>query len=241
MKRIFTTFNEKWPEYILEILVITIGILGAFALNRWKENRDNAVTEVQILKEIRGNLKDDLLGIQDDLMHMESVRQGGLHILEFIENNDAPTVDFSNSMARLRVTPHFDPNNSGYELLISKGVGIIQNDSLRQSITKLFESTYSYYRRYEDERVQTRIHHITPGLMEYSMADIDVWDNTFLGDYGTFEVSPSDYARLKEEKKFRKLVRMILNENEGVRYRARKVEKGIKQLIEDLNIELEQL
>ncbi len=225
----------------MEILVLIIGIYGAFAVDSWKESRDNAATEVRILKEIRSNLKEDLLGIQDDLMHMRSIRDGGKMLLDFIESYDAPNQAFSDNMARLRVTPHFDPNISGYKLLISKGVGMIQNDSLRQSITKLFESTYSYYRRYEEERVQTRIHHITPGLMEISFADTSAFDMIFSDDYGTFEVAPADYVRIKKDRRFQKFVAMVMGENEAVIYRAKKVEKGIKNLIDVINIELEQL
>jgi hypothetical protein len=61
MKRILTTLSKKWPEYMLEILVITIGILGAFTLNNWNEQRKERATARMLMKELVENLNYDII------------------------------------------------------------------------------------------------------------------------------------------------------------------------------------
>ena len=39
MKKIIRLIKKKWSEYVIEILVIIIGIFGAFLLNDWNEKR----------------------------------------------------------------------------------------------------------------------------------------------------------------------------------------------------------
>lgn len=238
MKRIFSTLKEKWPEYLLEILVLIIGIYGAFALDEWKEKRNNSETQTEILIEIRNNLIEDLAAIQDDLTHMDSLKYGGHEIIEFLKTNDNPTNKFKKNIAKLHVAPHFDPNVSGYKLLVSKGVAIINNDSLRQSITKLFESTYSYYKRYEEERIQFRLSRISPEMIKYSYADSTTIDYSNFIDYGYFNISQTDYELMKTNDQFEKLVFAILYQNEGVRWRAKLVEKAIKKTINQISNEL---
>ena len=53
MKRVFQTLKSKWPEYMLEVFVIIIGILGAYGLNNWNEYENNRSKEYELLSELK--------------------------------------------------------------------------------------------------------------------------------------------------------------------------------------------
>ena len=71
MKRILSTLKDKWPEYLLEILVLIIGVYGAFALDNWNDQRKNFEKERTLLI----NLKRDFLLRQKELLEFNEARK----------------------------------------------------------------------------------------------------------------------------------------------------------------------
>ncbi len=65
MKKLLDTLSEKWPEYLLEILVLIIGIFGAFELDSWNEARKERRLETKYLKSINADLQSDLSSFEN--------------------------------------------------------------------------------------------------------------------------------------------------------------------------------
>ena len=68
MRRILTTLKEKWPEYILEIVVLIIGIYGAFELDSLKEESDSRQQYQAILINIKADLQNDIQEIDSAMI-----------------------------------------------------------------------------------------------------------------------------------------------------------------------------
>ena len=86
---IIDTIKKRWPEYIIEILVIVIGILAAFALNTWNANQN----EKRVEKEFISNLNEEFAGTYRDMdVVAEAIKAG-----------------FAKDKARLDLADHFKP------------------------------------------------------------------------------------------------------------------------------------
>lgn len=219
-----------------EIVLVVVGILLALAINQWNNERNERALEVKILAEIRDNLDFDLFEINEDITNMDSIARSCDSVLVVMAGAEDPSERFAYELAKLRITPHFDPNMSGYELLVSKGVELVTNDSLRKAISGLYESRYPYYARYEQERIAFVGQNIEPMLLDHVtfIAKPDVF---FLS---SAVITDKDFKRLKGHEAFPMMVGAVAVENMYVRDRAKRVAAEIKKLSEMIDHELEQ-
>jgi hypothetical protein len=142
MKKILSTLKEKWAEYILEILVITIGILGAYALNSWNEQNKAKTLEKEYVFRLIEDLAKDT-SIFNNELRSTKIRFEESRLLYEIVTAEKPiirdTANFLLSIQTIGRTNKPVIHKDTFEDLISTG-----NASIIQDKT-LFNATSSYY------------------------------------------------------------------------------------------------
>ena len=144
----------KYFKYALgEIVLVVIGILIALSINNWNEFKKERESEKIILNEIKDNLIFDLKDFESNLANLQNKTISAKSILEILDDNRAYNDSIGYFFYYLKTYPHFSNKTNGYNLLQSKGLDIIRNDSVRKRITNLYEDRYQYLKTYEKERI----------------------------------------------------------------------------------------
>ncbi len=145
-------------KFGFEFLSIFIAVVSAFALNNWNENRKANNSENKILVEIANGLEKDLLDIRENKMG----HQQGSHACDYFRQalTDTSTNIDTLAVYYLSLTRDFVSlqNTAAYETLKSKGLELIQNDSLRLHILSLYEYDYQLLRKLEEEYAEMQHH-----------------------------------------------------------------------------------
>ena len=135
MKRIFITVKEKWPEYLLEILVLIIGIYGAFAVDNWNENQKTQADEQELIS----NLKTDFELRLNELIELNEGRKAAIKAIDkIILNINAqqliqPAAQFDSLMSFLYIAYSFNDEFSSLDMLFTSGkIDDLSNTELKK-------------------------------------------------------------------------------------------------------------
>ena len=133
----------KYSRYAIgEILLIVVGILLALYLNNLNEQKNIRHDQVRILKELKSNLNNTISAFERSI----NTEQKYLDFNQLIIDHLAQKKPYDTLMDKAFGTYYWNissnPVTGAYDHLKAKGLNLIENDSLRMSISYLFESEF---------------------------------------------------------------------------------------------------
>lgn len=135
MKRILFTLKEKWSEYLLEILVLIIGIYGAFALENWNDSRLERMEEIKVLNRVKNDLQNTINEFEFLNGIREKVLSGTRGILEHASQRIYEKDEIDTLIGLTLYRPTFNNKMGTIDLLFSTGkINIIKSDSIKNRL-----------------------------------------------------------------------------------------------------------
>ncbi len=141
--KIIKRFSGNWIRHGFETLYVIVGILVAFSLDDWNEDRKAKDTEISILNELIKGLKMDSSTLNFNIgKHNQAIQSCEIVLKalnELEEYNDSLAFHF----AAVHYKTVFASTRGPYESLKSMGFERISNKSLRFAIIDIYDKWYS--------------------------------------------------------------------------------------------------
>ncbi len=132
-----------------KILFTMIGLWLALGLNNWNDGWKKQRDERTMLKQIESALQQDLQDIAETMAGYQYRLDGCGIIKKNLHPQSVMTDSLLSAIQSMNGFSFLSANKGGYETLKSRGLDLIQNDSLRLSIATLYEVDYLITERSE--------------------------------------------------------------------------------------------
>ena len=145
-KRLELAGNNRFFKYLRyaigEVLLIVVGILLALYLSNLKEASDIRHDQVRILRELRSNLDNTIIAFRRTINTEQNYLGFNKLIIEHLDQKRPYDAELDKAFGTYYWNISSNPVTGAYDHLKSKGLNLIENDSLRTSISYMFESEF---------------------------------------------------------------------------------------------------
>ena len=166
---ILAVLRHRWPEYLIEIVVIVLSISISFALDQWKESRHEHEVEQLYLRTLSNNLTSDLDALNGVIPETELVIRKAKSLLTLTRGDAAPaslpTGQLDKDIQDIARRPSFFAHDAAFSDLRSSGNLRVLHDF------RLKNALFDYYGRYESIKAkeaserETLITLVAPNLL----------------------------------------------------------------------------
>ena len=190
--------DNKFSKYLIyaigEILLVVIGILIAFQIDTWNDNRQAREVELKTLKELKADLTQTLEDIRSDSVNFQIIIRSNKVILRHMDEalpyHDSLIPHFS----QMNPFQTFSVNHTTFDNIRQNGSSIITNDSIRLGLADFYTRPINLYKELEMRVLNEHCkNYFTPMIMK-AFETVSPRD-LIPKDYDAF-ISNSDYRQV---------------------------------------------
>ena len=137
MKKIIEHRNNEWYKYLLEILVVIVGVLIAFSLSNWNEGQKNKALEQSYYCKLLEDINQNADQIREHIRENESRVSNSNKLIQLLQSDDINREELVNMQrpSVSRTGKEFKPSNAAFDDFKSSGsLSILKDQEIKDQL-----------------------------------------------------------------------------------------------------------
>jgi hypothetical protein len=205
----------KYIKYAIgEIILVVAGILIALWLNNLNSEKQRTTEEISILKGLKKDFKADIVDFKLNIWAYKTISKSTDTILKHLESSAVYHDSLDSYFAGSINWPRSIIHKNSFDVLKSKGLDLISNDSLRNDILNFHGQVYTSIKTWEDQF--NRDIYFDEILKRFDK--VQPWRVDKDGKFHIGTMKPNNYNALKTDTLYKSLLRTMKRDAEFLRY-----------------------